>query len=118
MAIKLRIPEPNEERLSWCKGVDVEICTDSGRISGKLDFKFLVLPPEEVDAAIHGEDPEKIYRFNKRILKGVAGMTDEDGNAYPDDVQMEFALNATELGFTIFKAYLTHIGSGEARKKS
>ena len=119
MAIKLRKPGPNEERLSWCKGVDVEVCVDNGRLKGKLDFQYLVLPPEELadELSIDRETPVKTYEFVKSVLRGVRGFKDDE-NEWSDDEQLEFALLAPEIVTVAFHTYFKHIGSGDARKKA
>ena len=85
MAIKLRRPDPTEERLSWMKNVAVEICVDEGRIKGKLDFQFLIMPPSELDAELSEADQQKTYDFVTKILRSVRGMKDEDGEDWERD---------------------------------
>ncbi len=118
MAIKLKRPDPGEERLSWAQGVACEICTEEGRLKGKLDFRFMILPPSDLDEEIHAEDQIKTYEFVKRILRGVRGLNDEEGKPWDDDEAIEFVLLAPELIMTAFRAYFAHIASGEHRKKA
>ncbi len=117
MAIKLRRPDPTEERLSWMKNVAVEICVDEGRIKGKLDFQFLIMPPSELDAELSEADQQKTYDFVTKILRSVRGMKDEDGEDWSETDQLDFVLLAPELTMVAFRSYFAHTTSGDYRKK-
>ena len=117
MAIKLRRPEPGEDRLSWLKNVPCSICVPDGKLGGKLDFQFKIMKPSELDAEINAEDQQKTYELVRQILVAVRGLKDEDGEDWPEDEQLNFVLDAPELVLICFKKYFEHTSSGEQRKK-
>jgi len=118
MPIKLRPPKPNEERLTWCKGIKVSVCTEEGLLKGEIDVQFAVLNADSLNTEINESGDKKIPEFLRERIRSVRGLKDEENKDWPESEQIEFVCTSTEVTFDVYTAYLQHTTGGRDRKKA
>lgn len=117
MAIKLRPPKKDEERLTWCKGIKVAVCTEDGLQKGEIDVQFAVLNTDGLNHEINDSGDKRIPEFLRERIRSVRGFKDDENKEWPESEQIEFVCTSTEVTFDVYTAYLQHTTGGRDRKK-
>ena len=118
MSIKLRLPEAGEERLSWCKNIQIKYAGDEGLKSGSVDVQFRM--PESADdfRDMLEADDFDITEALEEHVKDVKGVRDEDGNEYESDVQIGFVCRSSDVSPYVFEAFTDHALGGKLKSKT
>lgn len=127
MTIKLRMPREGEERLSWCRGIEIRIAGDEGILTGTIDAQFRVLSLDEFQdilSDLRDRDPDdieaeiRIQDFLEDNIRAVTGFRDESGEEWPTDVQIDFVCHSADAASQVFQAYTEHVTAREGKKRS
>ena len=122
MSIKLRLPEPGEERLSWCKNIKISIAGPEGLLEGSIDAQLVILDLDDYQAILRDMSDEDadadIRECLETHVRDVRGFKDEDGEPWSSSDQVEFVTRSADVASTLFNAYTNHVFGGKLKKGS
>lgn len=116
MSLKIKIPEPGSERLSWCKNIPISVCMENGMLEGSVNALFVINDANVVDEILDDEANSRSHEFIKTVLREVNGIKDENGEEYPPQVQLDFCTRELSVVSALNRAYWRHVAGGDARK--
>lgn len=115
MSIKLRKPEPGEERLSWAKGIELSVPGPDGLVRGSIDVQFAMpgghdefvrdLKAVQDAAADESSSTDAVDAFLRKVVRDVRGFRDDAGKEWPAEDQIEIVCKETSISGQVFAAF-------------